>query len=116
MGLAELFDIGFFTAFINWSSLWLSTLIYACVAGGFALQYLLLKKCHRAAARYWTYLLDAIGILFSEAWWHTMTGWDRLAVDFIYGFFVCLLIGHLAALAVYRIRLTKKQNNEASHN
>ena len=112
MGFAELFEIGFFTAFINWSNWWLSALIYACAAGGFALQYFLLKKCRRAAARYWTDLLDAVGILFSEAWWHTVTGWDRLAVDIVYGFFVCLLIGHLIALPVFRIRSGKVRSEE----
>ena len=112
MGFMELFEIGFFSAFINWSSLWLSALIYVCIALGFAVQYLLLKKCRSVGARCWTYTIDAIGILLCEVWWHTVTGWDRLGADIVYGFFVCLLIGHLLALTVYRIRRRKTRMEE----
>ena len=104
MGIAELFEIGFFSAFIIWTNFGLTAAIYVGVALSFTLQYLLLKKCRRAAARYWTYVLDLIAILACEIWWHLSSGWDRLAVDIIYGFFVCLLIGHLSALIIYRIR------------
>ena len=104
MGFAELFEIGFFTAFVIWSNFGLTAAVYVGVALSFSLQYLLLKKFHRAVTRYWTYMLDLVAILACEIWWHFSSGWDRLAVDFIYGFFVCLLIGHLSALIVYRIR------------
>ena len=112
MGFAELFEIGFFTAWIIPSNFGLTAAIYVGVAISFALQYLLLQKCRRAAARYWTYFLDAVGILLCEILWHTVTGWDRLAVDIVYGFFVCLLIGHLIALPVFRIRSGKVRFEE----
>lgn len=112
MGFAELFEIGFFTAFINWTNFGLTAAIYACVALSFVLQYLLFKKCRRAVARYWTYALDLIAILICEVWWQAVTGWDRLGVDIIYGFFVCLLIGHLLAATVYWIRKKNKPTEE----
>ena len=45
MGFAELFEIGFFTAFIIWSNFGLTVAVYLGVALSFALQYILLKKC-----------------------------------------------------------------------
>ena len=44
MGFAELFEIGFFSAFIIWSNFGLTAAIYVGVGISFALQYLLLKK------------------------------------------------------------------------
>jgi hypothetical protein len=108
MGFAELFEIGFFSAFIIWSNFGLTAAIYVGVGISFALQYLLLKKCRRALARYWTYALDLVAVLVCEIWWHLETGWDRLAVDIIYGLFICLLIGHLLAAIVYCIRSKRK--------
>ena len=44
MGFAELFEIGFFSAFIIWSNFGLTAAIYVGVGISFALQYFLLKK------------------------------------------------------------------------
>ena len=112
MGFAELFEIGFFTAFFIWSNFGLTVAVYLGVALSFALQYILLKKCRRAVTRYWTYFLDIIGIFICEVWWHFSSGWDRLAVDIIYGFFVCMLIGHLLAAGIYRIRARKSSSKD----
>ena len=34
-----------------------------------------------------------IGVVFSECAWQVIIGWDRLAIDIIYGVIVCLALG-----------------------
>lgn len=100
MGFIELFEIGFFTAFWNWSTPNLTILLYLCVAAGFALQFILQKK-YRKPAAYWSIIiLCAFGIIVSECAWQSITGWDRLGIDIIYGLIVCLLLGCVMAMVV----------------
>lgn len=100
MGFIELFEIGFFTAFWNWTVPHLTILIYFCTASGFALQSILQKRCHKPAIRCSLIVLCAFGIIVSECAWHSITGWDRLGVDIIYGLILCLLLGAVIAAVV----------------
>ena len=93
MGIAELFEIGFFTAFWNWSNGILTLAVFACLGVGIVLQILLQKKCRSIAMTWILILLCLGGALVSEILWHAITGWDRLAVDILYGSIVCILIG-----------------------
>ena len=34
-----------------------------------------------------------VAIIICECLWHAITGWDRLAIDIIYGLAICLLLG-----------------------
>lgn len=100
MGLIELFEIGFFSGLWDWSSSNLAILIYFCVATGFALQFILQRKCRKSEIRWSFIVLCAFGILISEYVWQSITGWDRLGVDIIYGLIVCLLLGAVIMISV----------------
>ena len=93
MGILELFEIGFFTAFWNWSNPILTILVYACIAIGAVIQFVLLRKCRKPAMRWSLIGFCGIGIIISECAWQMITGWDRLGLVIIYGFIVCLLLG-----------------------
>ena len=93
MGFMELFEIGFFSGFWNWSAPNLTILIYFCVAIGFSIQFILQRKCRKPELRWSFIALCAFGIIISECAWQSIIGWDRLGVDIIYGLIVCLLLG-----------------------
>ena len=104
MGIADLFEIGFFTAFWNWSNGILTLAVYACLGIGVVLQMLLQKKC-RSIAMTWTLIALCLGgALVSEILWHAITGWDRLAVDILYGAIVCILIGACLTKAFFFVK------------
>lgn len=100
MGFMELFEIGFFEAFWNWSAPILTILIYFCIAIGFALQFILQKKCRKPAMRWSFIILCAVGIIISECAWQSIIGWDQIVVDIIYVSIVCLLFGAVIAMIV----------------
>lgn len=100
MGFIELIEIGFFTAFWNWSTPNLTILIYFCVAAGFAIQFILQKKCRSPVMRWSLIILCTFGLVISECAWQSITGWDRFGVDIIYGLIVCLLLGAIISMIV----------------
>lgn len=104
MGFADLFEIGFFEGFWNWSNPILNTLIYFCVAVGFALQLILQKKCRKPAMRWSVIVLCIFGIIISECAWQSITGWERIGIDIIYGLIVCLLLGAVIAKVIFHFR------------
>lgn len=93
MGIVELFEIGIFTAFWNWSSPILTALLYSCVIVGGILQIILQKKCRKPILKWLLMGLCGFGIIISECLWQVVTGWDRLAIDIFYGLMICLLLG-----------------------
>ena len=93
MGLAELFEIGFFTAFWNWSNPILTAIVYAFVFVGALIQIILQKKCRRPIMKWLLIGLCGVAIVNCECLWQVITGWDRLAIDMIYGVVICLLMG-----------------------
>ena len=95
MGIAELFEVGFFTAFWNWSNPILTALVYFCVVVGAVLQIVFRKKCRNPIAKWLLIGLCGVGIIISECAWHTITGWERLGVIIIYGFIVCVMLGSI---------------------
>lgn len=79
-------------------------LVYIFIAIGALIQYALLRKC-RKPAKLWSLIgICGIGIVISECAWQMITGWDRLAIDIIYGIIVCILIGAAITAAVSMIR------------
>ena len=99
MGFIELFEIGFFTAFVNFSSPLLSAIVYFLVVLGFVIQFFLRKR--------WGLLVaTASAAVLCEIAAQAITGWDRIGVLVIYGAVVCMLIGELIAFIV---NLCKKQ-------
>ena len=108
MGIVDLFEIGFFMAFWNWSNPILTLLVYFCVMIGSVLQILLQKKCRRSIMKCLLIGIYSIGIIISECLWHTITGWDRLAVDFVYGFVVCLWLGAVITMIASAFSKRKK--------
>ena len=93
MGFFELFEIGFFTALWNWSNPFLTVLVYAFIVMGALIQLILLNKCRKTITRWSLIGFCGIGVVFSEFAWQVITGWDRLAIDIIYGVIVCLALG-----------------------
>lgn len=110
MGLIELFEIGFVAAFWNFSNPSLSVSIYVCLLLGIAIQSLLFKKC-RKSGRWGLIILSVLGILVSECAWQVITGWDRIAVDFIYMLFFCLLLGAVFAVVINALKKKLTQRN-----
>ena len=104
MGIIELFKIGFFTAFWNWSSPIWTALLYFCVAVGIIVQYILQKKCRKSVMRWSMIGLCAFGIIISECAWHSIIGWERLGVEILYGSIVCLLLGAVITMIVFRFK------------
>lgn len=97
MGIIELFQIGFFTAFWNCSVPILTILMYLCVVAGFTIQFILQKKYCKSAICWSAIILCILGIIISECVWQSITGWNRFGVDIIYGLNVCLLLGAVIA-------------------
>ena len=113
MGLMELFEVGFFTAFWNWSSPILTALVYFFAVVGAVLQLMLLKRCRKSALKWLLAGICGTGILISECAWHTITGWDRLAVDIIYGLLVCSLLGAVITAVICQVQRWGKTDNPA---
>ena len=109
MGIFELFEIGFFTALWNWSNPILTILVYACIAIGALIQFVLLRKCRKPAMRWSLIGICGIGIIISECAWQVITGWDRLGIDIIYVIIVCLLVGAGITTTVSMIRKRGKK-------
>jgi len=104
VGIAELFEIGFFEAFWNWSNPILTALVYSCAAVGVILHIILQKIWRRATARWLPIGLCVIGILISECAWHIVTGWGRLSLLLIYGLILCILLGAILAAALSSLK------------
>ena len=109
MGILELFEIGFFSALWNWSNLFLTVLVYAFIVVGAVIQLILLRKCRTPITRWSMIGICVIGIVISECAWQMITGWDRLAIDIIYGIIVCLVIGAGIAAVTSMIRKRGKK-------
>lgn len=102
MGLSLLIEIGFLALFWNFAEWELSVMVYACVAVGFLIQLLLLKSRHRAVQ--WAFLLlAAVALIACEIACHVITAWDILAILFLYGAVLCLLLGAVLAVLLRRI-------------
>ena len=96
--VSNLFEIGFFTALWNWSNPLLTAFVYFSIAVGFALQYLLQRKCRIIIMRLCPFAVYLVGIIFCAYKWNTLSGWDTLSVLLVLGFIFCMIIG--AALAI----------------
>ena len=107
MGVIELFEIGFFMAFWNWSTPILTVLLYFCVVVGFVLQFILEKKYRKSAVR-WAILGFCICCIFiSECVWQFSRDQicsDIINVDILYGSIMCLLLGVIIAMLISNFR------------
>lgn len=100
MGIAELFEIGFFTAFWNWSNPILTALVYAFVVVGVIIQIILQKKCRKPKMKWLLIGACIVGVVICECFCQVITGWNRLAIDIIYGLAICLLLGAIIATVI----------------
>ena len=96
--ISNLFEIGFFSALWNWSNPLLTAALYIAIAAGFAMQYLLQRKCRIIILRFCPFALYLVGIIFCAYQWNTLSGWDTLSALFILGFIFCLIFGALLAI------------------
>ena len=104
MGITELFEIGFFTAFWNWSNPILTVLIYAFVIVGVMIQIILQKKCRKPKMKWLLIGICGVGIIICECLWQVITGWEKLAIDIFYGLAICLLLGASIAAAISALK------------
>ena len=104
MGFIELFEIGFFTAFWNFSVPFISISVYLSLILGVAIQLVLLKKNYKKVLHKLLFGICAVGILVCECVWHTIIGWDRFLVDYVYLLFISLLLGTIIATIVFQIK------------
>ena len=52
-----------------------------------------------------------IGIIISECVWHTISGWDRLGIDFIYGFIIFVLLGAIIVNVICTLKSRLQNSN-----
>ena len=104
MGIVEIFEIGFFSAFWHWSVPGLTVLVYLCVFVGVVLQSVLQKRCRTPAMRWLVVELCGIGVIVSECLWQSASGWDRLGIDLLYGSILCILLGAVAAKVAFALK------------
>ena len=104
MGFIELFKVGLITVFWNFSTPFLSIMVYVCLLLGIVVQFLLLKKSRRRFLRKFLFVICAAGLLTCECIWHAIIGWDRFLVDCVYLLFVALLLGAVIAAVIPRIQ------------
>ena len=104
MGIAELFEIGFLTAFWNWSNPILTTLVYAFVIVGVMIQSILQKKCRKRKMKWLLTGICGVGIAICECLWQVITGWNRLAIDIFYGLAICLLSGAIITTVISSLK------------
>ena len=107
MGIAELFEIGFFTAFWDWSNPILTALVYAFVIVGVIIQIILQKKCRKPKMKWLLMGICGVGIVICEFLCQVTTGWDRLAIDIFYGLAVCLLLGAIITTVISTLKNRK---------
>ena len=87
----------------------LTVLVYAFIVIGAVIQLILLRKCRAQITRWSMIGICVIGIVISECAWQMITGWDRLAIDIIYGIIVCPAIGAGIAIVTSMIRKRGKK-------
>ena len=107
MGIAELFEIGFFAAFWDWSTPILTGIVYFFVMVGVVLQIMLQKKGRKPMMKWLLICICGVAIVISECLWQAITGWDRLLIDIIYGAIICLLLG--AGITMIALFLVKNK-------
>ena len=112
MGIFELLEIGFFMAFFNWSSPFLTVLVYSFVFIGTVLQVIFWKACRTMIMKLALVIFCVFCILVSECLWKMITGWERLVIDFIYGAVICLLLGAIIGMVILFIKSKKSDGEE----
>lgn len=90
-----------FTCLVNWTNSYVSATIWISILLGGGIQYLLLKKSKKKAARHSFAVIVALAVLVCEFICQAATGWDLFGWLIIYGIVLSLLIG---AGAAYLIR------------
>jgi hypothetical protein len=104
MGIAELFEMGLFTIFWNWSDPILTAIVYAFVIVGVIIQIILQKKCRKPKTKWLLMGICGVGIVICECLYQVITGWDRLAIDIIYGLVICLLLGAIITTIISALK------------
>ena len=104
MGITELFEIGFFTAFWNWSNPILTVLVYAFVIVGVIIQVILQRMCRKPKMKWLLMGICGAGIVICECLCQAIIGWDRLTVDILYGLAICLLLGAVITTVISTLR------------
>ncbi len=107
MGILMLTEIGFWQLFWNFSAWELSVMLYGCVAAGFLIELIFLLKCRRAAVKRAFLALVILALIACECAYHLAAGWDEVAILFVYGGVLGVLLG--AVLAVLLSKIWKKR-------
>lgn len=110
MGIIELFEIDFFSVLWDWDNGILTIIAYSCVIVGIVLQMILQKKYRKSLVKWLLIGICGVGIIISECVWHTISGWDRLGIDFIYGFIICVLLGAIIANVICAVNCRLKNS------
>lgn len=109
MGFVELFEIGFITVFWDFSTPILSISAYLCLFFGSVIQLSFLEKIYNRIWRLSLLEISVIGIVICECVWHTITGWDRFIVDWVYLLFVSVFLGSGITTLIYHFHKKKKE-------
>ena len=109
MGIAELFEIGFITVFWDFSTPILSISAYLSLFFGCVIQLGFLEKIYKKIWRLSLLEISVIGIVICECVWHTITGWDRFIVDWVYLLFISVFLGSGTTTLIYHFHKKKKK-------
>ena len=101
--MKEMYEIGMFHAFFSIEAWQITIPLWICVALGFMVQYVLLKKI-TIYARWIFAAVITLLVILCEALSHIITGWDLFGLLIIYGGVFALFIGIIIATITYKIR------------
>lgn len=101
--MKEMYEIGMFHAFFSTEAWQITIPLWICVALGFMVQYVLLKKI-TIYARWIFAAVITLLVILCEALSHIITGWDLFGLLIIYGGVFALFIGIIIATITYKIR------------
>ena len=101
--MKEMYEIGMFHAFFSTEAWQITIPLWICVALGFMVQYVLLKKI-TIYARWIFAAVIILLVILCEALSRIINGWDLFGLLIIYGGVFALFIGIIIATITYKIR------------
>lgn len=100
MGIAEMWQLGFFSMLWDFSEWRLSLIFYTALIVGFVGQWFLLRLTRLRFLTSVPGILALVGVICCEIASHVIIGWDRFGVYIFYMTAICLFAGICAAFAL----------------
>lgn len=104
MSFAELFEVGFFTAFYNFTNVPLSLSVWFTLIISYAAAYLLYIKGPNVIVKLILQAVSMFSVTACMLYGRNITGWDRLILIFVFGYSVIVWVGSMLAPAIYMLQ------------